>query len=69
MQTEDFHNGEKLNMSTSMALFTIVMGFLFWESASGGVSAIAAQVLILFGFIWYFGDHFYHWWEHHYHHH
>lgn len=65
MQPSDLHNGERLNVSTSLAIFTIVMGFLFWEAAATGISVAASQVLILFGFIWYFGDHLLHWWQHH----
>lgn len=52
MLNVDFNNGKKLNLLTALALFTVVMGFLFLIAASPGVSTIAAVCLIAFGAIW-----------------
>ncbi len=68
MLSRDFNNGKKLNLSTSLAVFTIIMGFLFLLDASAGMNTVVAGSLILFGFAWYFGDHAFHWWEHSRHH-
>lgn len=67
MMDKDFANGKKLNLSTSMALFTVVMGFLFLLDASPGGQTMISYLLILLGLLWYFGDHIYHWWEHRHH--
>ncbi len=65
MLNRDFNNGKKLNLSTSMAVFTIVMGFLFLIDAAAGVHTLVAATLMSIGFVWYFGDHAYHWWHQH----
>ncbi|MEH6627022.1 MAG: hypothetical protein V7739_11290 [Motiliproteus sp.] len=64
MLNRDFSNGKEVNISTSLAVFTIIMGFLFLIDAAPGMHTVVASTLILFGFIWYFGDHAFHWWEH-----
>ncbi|MCW8884674.1 MAG: hypothetical protein OQK12_05380 [Motiliproteus sp.] len=67
MLHRDFQNGKKLNLSTSLAIFTIVMGFLFLLDAGAGMHTVMAGAMILFGFAWYFGDHLFHWWDHQHH--
>ncbi len=61
----DFKNGEKLNLHSALALFIIVMGFLFMIDAAPGSHTVVAGSLILFGFAWYLANHAYIWWRQH----
>lgn len=67
MLSREFNNGKKLNLHSALAVFTICMGFLFLLDAASGTHTVVAGSLILLGFAWYFGNHFYLWWEHHHH--
>ncbi|MEH6577802.1 MAG: hypothetical protein V7731_12065 [Amphritea sp.] len=69
MLSHDFNNGKKLNLNAALAVFVIVMGFLFLLDAESGAHTVIAASLVLFGFAWYFGSHFYGWWARHHHHH
>jgi uncharacterized membrane protein len=67
MQHPDLKNGEKIHLPRSIALFAVLMGFLFLIEATPGTQTLLSVMLMLAGLIWYFGDHALIWWRHHHH--
>ncbi len=51
----DFKNGEKLDLQNAMALFIVMMGFLFYIDAAAGTHTLMALITILAGVVWYVG--------------
>jgi hypothetical protein len=60
----DFKNGETLNVQSALAVFVVMMGFLFMIDAKPGIHMAIAGVLMLAGFCWYLLNHAYLWWRH-----
>ena len=65
MLNPNFKNGTKTSVQSALAVFVIIMGFLFLIDAAPGVHSAIAIATIVFGFIWYFGKNAYIWWGHH----
>ena len=65
MLSHDFENGKKLNLHSALAVFIIIMGFLFLLDAAPGAHTAVAGSFIVFGFAWYYGNRIYLWWVRH----
>ncbi|MEH6650462.1 MAG: hypothetical protein V7707_10595 [Motiliproteus sp.] len=61
----DYNNGKKLNLLNALALFTVIMGLLFWIAATPGASTVAAVSLIIFGSVWFIACWLYDFHRHH----
>lgn len=61
----DFNNGKKTNLLSALALFTVIMGFLFLIAATPGAPTVAAVWLIVFGAAWYIANWLYRLRKHH----
>lgn len=68
MHNRNFKNGKKTNVQSAMAVFVIIMGFLFLIDAAPGVHSAISIAMIVFGFLWYFGRQIYTSWDHTHHH-
>ena len=68
MLNPNFKNGTKTDVQSALAVFVIIMGFLFLIDAAPGVHSAVAIATIVFGFFWYFGHQAYIWWGHTHHH-
>lgn len=62
MLNPNFKNGEKIDLHSALALFVVMMGFLFLLDAAPGTHTIITLLTILSGVAWYLGHQFYlHW--------
>ncbi|GAB3113099.1 hypothetical protein G8770_19150 [Aestuariicella hydrocarbonica] len=51
----DFNNGKKLDLQLAMALFVMMMGFLFYIDAEPGTHTLISLLTILAGVAWFVG--------------
>ncbi|BFM13958.1 hypothetical protein R50073_01410 [Maricurvus nonylphenolicus] len=65
----DFKNGQRLDLQSCMALFLIMMGFLFYIDQGPAYSMPLTLSTIAIGVIWYVGHHAHLWWKAHHPHH
>lgn len=63
MLNQDFKNGEKVDLHSALAIFVIMMGFLFYIDAAPGTHTTVTLITVLLGFAWYIGHDIYNWWK------
>ncbi len=64
MLNPNFKNGTKTDVQSALAVFVIIMGFLFLIDAAPGTHSAVALAMIAFGILWYYGHQVYRWWGH-----
>ncbi len=61
-------DGKKVRVQAAMAVFMVLMGFVFLLDAKTTAYAMASVSVMLLGGIWYYiATHYQLWWHHHHH--